>query len=205
MASRSGQSVDRISTAETFRSTNESPALSECHSPAQSPRQLTLLQQLSHEALVDRSLYPVLLDPSTPLTPTRQELASGVPGHVLVDARGHRLDLPMDAPTDEQFKKFQARTARGKLCTFLHLGRFCKTRNCGFDHNPIDADVQCSLKYAMRSSPCASKGACRRVDCIFGHVCQKGRCANGKATSCPFGTAAHLAGMCPLTWVLSHG
>lgn len=171
------------------------------HSPAHSSRRLTLLQQLCHQAPVDHSPCTVLLSPSTTLIPTRREIARGVPGHVLVDSRGHRLDPYMDPPNDDQFQKFQARTAQGKLCTFLHLGGSCKTKQCSSDHDPIDADVQCSLKYLMRNSPCTLKGACRRVDCIFGHICQKGRCAPGKATSCPFGTAAHQAGKRPHKWV----
>lgn len=144
--------------------------------------------------------------PKQIITHTKRLPSKVIPGHVLVNSDGHRLDPYMAVPPTAHWNKFKARTINTKLCVYFHLHQSCKfPKTCPYDHEPIDEDTLYCLKYVMRLSPCNATDACRTLNCAAGHICQKQECIRGKSGSCQFKEGAHQAGKKAYKWVKPKG
>jgi hypothetical protein len=143
-----------------------------------------------------------LLDAIPTSTPASRHLPTRVrPGWIPVNAAGYRLDISVDPPTKAQWNKYHARTQQKKLCNAQHLRGSCNAEDCEFDHAAIDAEVRMCLYYILLELPCRHKGACHRLDCYNGHVCQKEACGRGKIGICKFAQAVHKQDLSVARWI----
>lgn len=106
--------------------------------------------------------------------------ADSVPsGFVAINEKGERLDLYMPPVTAEVRHRFAQRVASKKLCNKFHLTGDCPdlaSNNCSFDHSPIDEGLRNYLRSIAASTPCTRRSACKNLNCLNGHVCQKPDC-----------------------------
>jgi hypothetical protein len=118
---------------------------------------------------------------SQPLTPQSASNAT-----VAVNRHGQRIDLPLPRPSAEEQARFDSRWHTKKLCNDHHLRGECSSRDCKFDHRPIDEGVRLALKISARKIPCKIGPGCRRRDCPNGHHCpyqlNSGGCTNKQCT-----------------------
>lgn len=129
----------------------------------------------------------------TPSTIVPQQATPSITERIPVNASGHRLDIYMTLPTSTQWALYKARTNINKLCTSFYLAGSCDMpASCQYDHTPISTDIHYCMQYVLKEVPCPTKGACRRMDCISGHVCQNRACAaRGKSAVCKFARNVH--------------
>ncbi|KAF2116207.1 hypothetical protein BDV96DRAFT_573557 [Lophiotrema nucula] len=126
---------------------------------------------------------------------------SVVPGFLPLNKDGHRLDVYMQPPTQDEWVVYNARFRRQKPCNNWHLQRSCTTFHCPYDHSDLEPEARRALEYVLKCSPCPNKGACRASDCFYGHLCQKDDCV-GQAKGCRMKADLHnvdpkLASMVP--------
>jgi hypothetical protein len=87
--------------------------------------------------------------------------------------------MPLSRPQDECFEKFNAYKSRGRSCLKHHLGEGCDEAGCSYDHSEAGENVLSVLRFIMQTSvACSDRGACRRVNCCFGHGCSKEGCGD---------------------------
>ena len=122
---------------------------------------------------------------SQPRTPSADvDFASVLPGansipdgFVAVNAKGERLDVYMPPVHHDDRARFTQRVAKQKLCNKFHLtGDDHDPSTCDFDHSPIDDALRNYLRSIAASTPCTRRSACRNLNCINGHICQKPDC-----------------------------
>jgi hypothetical protein len=101
---------------------------------------------------------------------------------VAVNRHGQRIDLPLQRPSADDQARYEARWHVQKLCNDHHLRGECSSRECKFDHSPIDEGVRTALRVFARSIACKNGTACRRQNCSSGHHCpyrlNSGVCTN---------------------------
>ncbi|KAH7114862.1 hypothetical protein EDB81DRAFT_821227, partial [Dactylonectria macrodidyma] len=104
-------------------------------------------------------------------------------GFVAININGDRLDPYIPTPSSNTLKRFKAISGPTKLCNKKHLSDSCFDENCEYDHTPIPGYLKPVLELMARTMPCPQRGACRKLNCIYGHVCQKADCRRrgGKA------------------------
>lgn len=104
-------------------------------------------------------------------------------GFVAINRNGDRLDPYIPSPSTNALKRFKAISGPTKLCNKKHLIDACYDEHCEYDHSPVPADLMPILELMSRTMPCPKRGACRKPNCIAGHVCQKMDCRRrgGKA------------------------
>ncbi|KAF7551870.1 hypothetical protein G7Z17_g4715 [Cylindrodendrum hubeiense] len=104
-------------------------------------------------------------------------------GFVAINSNGDRLDPYIPSPSIGALKRFKAISGPTKLCNKKHLSDSCYDENCEYDHTPVPPDLIPILELLSRTMPCPKRGACRKPNCIYGHVCQKMDCRRrgGKA------------------------
>jgi len=113
--------------------------------------------------------------------------AKSIPeGYVAVNAKGERLDVYMPPVQAEDRARFAQRVAKQKLCNKFYLaGDDHDPSTCGFDHSPIDDILRNYLRSIAASTPCTRTSACRNLNCLNGHICQKPDCKyRGGKTYC---------------------
>lgn len=101
---------------------------------------------------------------------------SHVPGFIPVNKSLKRLDLYMPVPSQNDWKKYNARFQQSNPCKAFHLQDLCATFPCSYDHSTLDLESKRVLEYVVKCNPCLQKGECRKDACIYGHVCQKDGC-----------------------------
>jgi hypothetical protein len=85
---------------------------------------------------------------------------------------------------------YNARFHQQKPCNAFHLRRVCRTFGCPYDHAELEPAAKHVLRYVLKCNTCPLKGACRKADCAFGHVCQKEGCV-GQMKGCRLKAHAH--------------
>ncbi|KAK1086585.1 hypothetical protein LTR48_003444 [Friedmanniomyces endolithicus] len=124
-------------------------------------------------------------DPSLKHPDFATQLPKDVPdGMIPVNARNYRLDEYAD-PLPDDVREFNYRTSRRKLCNNYHLQGSCpnSAEDCAYDHSYASPGVTSALRQVVNGTPCPRRGACRRLNCLSGHICQKADCKyrGGKA------------------------
>lgn len=114
-------------------------------------------------------------------------------GQIPLNKDGYRLDPYAPSPSPSDHEAFKTRTARQKLCNGYQITDHCAQGDaCPYDHGPVPPRMLDTLRYVAYSNPCPRKGACRRVACYYGHVCQKADCKyRGGKGFCKFGPYVH--------------
>ncbi|KAF2773852.1 hypothetical protein EJ03DRAFT_360974 [Teratosphaeria nubilosa] len=144
---------------------------------------------------VVNAAYASLAEPANAEARTRVStgLRTLPEGFIAVNEDQQRIDPDIPQPSQTDFDDFNRRTARRKLCNNHFIGGHCpEGDHCRYDHTPAPEGVINALKQVVFSNPCPRKGACRRSNCLYGHICQKADCMRrgGKAW-CKFGPHAH--------------
>jgi hypothetical protein len=124
--------------------------------------------------------------------------ANSIPnGFVAVNAKGERLDVYMPPVQAEDRARFAQRVAKQKLCNKFYLtGDDHDPSTCGFDHSPIDDALRNYLRSIAASTPCTRRSACRNLNCLNGHICQKLDCKyRGGKTYCKLPGPIHYVQM----------
>ncbi|KAI4909595.1 hypothetical protein J4E90_008293 [Alternaria incomplexa] len=115
------------------------------------------------------------------------QLRDAIPGHVPINADGQRLDYYMKRPpfSDKQLYSGKYDTGERQPCKWFHLANVCHYQDlCAFDHSDISTQVRKVLEYTVKRKPCNMGSECRRIDCIYGHVCQDTRCITDGLETC---------------------
>ncbi|RYN41530.1 hypothetical protein AA0112_g2417 [Alternaria arborescens] len=97
-------------------------------------------------------------------------------GFIPLNISHQRIDASRPSPSASAWKIYNARFAKAKPCNTFHLQGKCTNRPCLFDHNPLEREAKQVLEYVLSCNPCPRKGACRKKDCFYGHLCQKDGC-----------------------------
>jgi len=124
--------------------------------------------------------------------------ANSIPdGHVAINAKGERLDVYMPPVPAEDRARFTQRVAKHKLCNKFYLtGDDHDSATCGFDHSPLDDVLRNYLRSIAASTPCTRRSACRNLNCLNGHICQKPDCKyRGGKTYCKLPGPIHYVQM----------
>ena len=131
---------------------------------------------------------------------------TAVEGMIPVNAAGQRLDIHLSPPSHIQWYRYTTRFKIKKLCNAFHLKGLCSDITCEYDHSVIDRSLQEVLRYASKNRPCNhnKNGACRRLDCDRGHVCQKPACSDARerAKGCLIPKSLHNINHNVHKWVL---
>ncbi|KAF1956895.1 hypothetical protein CC80DRAFT_534884 [Byssothecium circinans] len=113
-----------------------------------------------------------------------------VPGFIPLNKDNQRLDVYIREPTQEEWIAYNALFHNVKPCNNHHLQGMCTRFACPYDHSPLEPTVRHCLEYVVKCSVCPRKGACRTVDCIQGHLCQKNGCT-GQEKGCKMKADLH--------------
>jgi len=97
----------------------------------------------------------------------------------------------------EDHVRFTQRSIKRNLCyKFYLIGDNHDSSICGFDHSPIDDGLRNYLRWIAARTPCPRRGACRNLNCLTGHICQKSDCKyRGGKTYCKLPLALHYVQM----------
>ena len=117
-----------------------------------------------------------------------------LPGYVPVNAAGQRVDenivqRPADSCFDD-YREYKRRNGRVRSCNDYHLGDGCDGEECQYNHSEITDDVLSVLCFLSQRTRCVYGGACRRVNCYFGHACHW-KDFGGKHPKCKFQDGEH--------------
>ena len=118
---------------------------------------------------------------------------NGIP----VNKHQHRLDPYMPPPSLEDMGAFNARTGKQHLCNNYQIHNNCpRGDSCPYDHSAASPAIVNYLKQVVRNSPCPKRGACRSLNCVLGHICQKADCKwRGGRIYCRFSQQTHNVDM----------
>lgn len=111
------------------------------------------------------------------------QFCDAVAGYILVNKDGQRLDYyaARPSPADRATERLSYR-ARAFLRMLVYLAKACEHgAACPYDHSSISPSVLNVLRYIVRKTACKNGSDCRRLDCIFVHVCQNRNCLTEKA------------------------
>jgi hypothetical protein len=135
-------------------------------------------------------------------TPRESETNYRIPGllpqlrdarteHVPVNQAGQRLDYYLRRPSAPERQAFAQRFSShgvSKPCRWFHLVNACRHGDeCPYDHSHLSPDIHRVLRYMVKKVPCIKGSECRRVDCMFGHVCSNPQCVQDDSDSCTLG------------------
>ncbi|KAH7383245.1 hypothetical protein BKA66DRAFT_584843 [Pyrenochaeta sp. MPI-SDFR-AT-0127] len=139
--------------------------------------------------------------PKISLTATTPLPIKSVRGRIPVNAAGERLDIYLRTPTAAHWDHYNALIQDKKPCNAFHIEKSCSNDPCGFDHSPITAGQRFCLDYFLKTYPCKNEGACRRLDCYHGHICQRNGCLGQKPGPCKFNYNTHHTDLRVAKWV----
>lgn len=120
--------------------------------------------------------YPVLLPAHPPPKATPETLGWATEKKVLLNINNQRVDPELGEVDSVTHDSMSNRMKVKFFCVYYHLQGFCAAsptgKTCSFRHEPrLNED---ELRYLMRISrrrPCKSGATCRKIDCLYGHVC----------------------------------
>lgn len=124
-------------------------------------------------------------------------------GHIAVNKNNFRLDPYIIPPSPEATLELRARIKRQRICNTFHLNGTCDG-HCGYDHSPLDSELKSALEILARSQPCPKRGACRKLSCTHGHICQAPDCRyRGGEAFCKLPVASHNEDLTVFDYVLA--
>jgi hypothetical protein len=131
--------------------------------------------------------------------PRREDIPDG---HIAVNKNKHRLDPYISPPSAEAAAELRARVNRQRICNNYHLNNGACDGGCGFDHAPLDPELKRALESLARSLPCSRRGACRKLGCNSGHICQSPDCKHrGGKAFCKLPFASHAEDLAVASYV----
>jgi hypothetical protein len=154
------------------------------------------------QALSQQKTPPTSSQTSSPQPTERSNISSllpaaSIPGFIPLNKSQLRIDPYLPFPSQQAWKIYNARFAKAKPCNAFHLQQNCSNFNCPFDHSELEPETKQVLGYVVRCNPCPRKGACRKNDCFYGHLCQKDGCNGqtngGGSKTCRFKPDLHYA------------
>lgn len=91
---------------------------------------------------------------------------------ILVNAYGHRIDMPLPPRSATIAESFNRKTYGGgkRFCNMFHLYGAC-LGDCGFLHTSLTAGEKLVMRHKLRGEKCHDRGACRDPLCFYGHHC----------------------------------
>ncbi|KAL2134834.1 hypothetical protein VTI74DRAFT_10730 [Chaetomium olivicolor] len=91
---------------------------------------------------------------------------------VLVNADGHRIDMPLPPKSAAAFENFNRKTYRDgkRYCNMYHLYGSC-SGSCGYLHEQLTAAERLVMRHRLRGEKCLDRGKCRDPLCFYGHHC----------------------------------
>lgn len=103
-------------------------------------------------------------------------LGWGTENKVLLNINDERVDPDLEEVDSVTYKSMLDRIEVQHFCAFYHLQNSCAAmsvgKTCSFRHGPrLNEDELRFLKQVNRRRACNLGSQCRRVDCLFGHVC----------------------------------
>ncbi|KAK0646497.1 hypothetical protein B0T16DRAFT_429320 [Cercophora newfieldiana] len=115
-------------------------------------------------------------------------------GHIALNSNNYRLDPYIEELDLDVIAQLRARIGHKRVCNSFHLTGHCKEGdNCQYDHTPVEGATLLALEALARSQPCPKKGACRKLGCTNGHVCQIRECKHrGGRLYCRIGYPSHF-------------
>ncbi|KAK4032531.1 hypothetical protein C8A01DRAFT_41030 [Parachaetomium inaequale] len=107
---------------------------------------------------------------------------------ILVNADGHRLDMPLPSKSGSVAERFNRRTYAGGLryCNKYQLSGTCPG-NCAFLHVPLKEEEKLVMRHKLRAEKCHDRGKCRDPLCYYGHHCA----CSGVGKKCNFPVVMH--------------
>ena len=119
------------------------------------------------------------------------------PGQIPLNENAYRLDALLPVSSPEEKAAFNSRTASKKLCNNYHINGQCQNGDaCSYDHRPAPPGVLNCLNHVILNNPCPRRGACRNLNCLYGHICQKQDCKyRGGNVYCKFPPQVHYQPM----------
>ncbi|GAB1316540.1 hypothetical protein MFIFM68171_06750 [Madurella fahalii] len=107
---------------------------------------------------------------------------------IVVNADGHRLDLPLPPKSAAVSESFNRKTYGGgkRFCNMHHLYGWC-SGNCGYLHGQLTAGEKLVMRHRLRLEKCHDRGKCRDPLCFYGHHCA----CHGQAKKCNFPASMH--------------
>jgi hypothetical protein len=156
--------------------------------PAQSPSQMNKNSSppatyASRAAAVQPGMIPPQFAPRPlPIFGTRETHI------ILVNADGHRIDMPLPAKSAASVDSFNRKTySHGKrFCNSYQLQGFCPG-NCEYLHEQLTAGENLVMRHQLRGRKCHDRGNCRDALCYYGHHCA----CPGVGSKCSFPVAMH--------------
>ena len=130
--------------------------------------------------------WPVLA-PARP--PAKAPLGLATEKKVLLNINDERVDPDLGEVDHKTSESMLGRIELQNFCAFYHLQNSCVTNSagnpCSFRHGPrLNDDELRFLWLHSRRRPCKYGSRCRRLDCLYGHVCpNEPGCARG--SKCP--------------------
>lgn len=91
---------------------------------------------------------------------------------ILINADGHRIDMPLPPRSATVADSFNRKTHVGgkRFCNMYHLHDAC-LGDCGFLHGSLTAGEKLVLRHKLRERKCRDRGECRDPFCLYGHHC----------------------------------
>ena len=121
-----------------------------------------------------------------------QRELNGLPGSnwdspkrmILLNINNQRVDPPRPHFDPKSFDIFMAKYKNKKLCHFHYLLGNCYASKCSYSHKlqvtPQELDI---LRFCTRRLQCSELTECRKINCIYGHICpyeKTGFCSKGR-------------------------
>lgn len=118
---------------------------------------------------------------------------------IVVNADGHRIDLPLPPKSAAASESFNRKTHGGgkRFCNMHHLYGLC-TGNCGYLHGQLTAGEKLVMRQRLRLVKCYDGGNCRNPLCFYAHHCACHGQEKGQLKKCNFPVSMH--GVSPAGW-----
>ncbi|OSS53599.1 hypothetical protein B5807_01059 [Epicoccum nigrum] len=110
-----------------------------------------------------------------------------VAGHVPVNKDGERVNFYMQKRSKGEVDNFCATCGPGNSwpCRRYHLmGKRSWEESCQFSHKALSNKELEIVRYHTKQTACYDGSKCRRLHCLYGHICQKWECSRAKPPSC---------------------
>jgi hypothetical protein len=106
--------------------------------------------------------------------------------HIPVNKYNQRLDYYLRHPDVSDYKAYEDRFPDDtKPCSWFSLtGRCHSSTDCPYEHTEVSSEVLKIIRYGVKTTPCWRGSLCRRLNCIYGHVCQDPECIDVDTDSC---------------------